>query len=131
MLRSSVAGSGKSEELADVLADGQPEVPERLEQGADEALVARPHRILEQDQQVDVGVEAERAPAVAAKSADRHGGAGMDARRFGKLLHQRIHAAGESGLHVPPGAPMPGGGHVFLTSVGEHRARRRFVPFGA
>ena len=114
-----------------MLADGETEVPERLQQRADEALLARPHRILEQDQQVDVGVEAQRAPAVAAEGADRQGGAGMDARRFRELLHQRVHAAGEAGLHVPPAAPMPGGGHVFLTSVGEHRARRRFVPFGA
>ncbi len=121
----------KVREIADVLADGQAEVPERLEQGADEALLARSHRVLEQDQQVDVGVEAQRAPAVSPERADRQGGAGMHPRRFREVLHQRVHAAREAGLHVPPAAPVAGGGRVLVTSVGEHRARRRFVPFGA
>ena len=62
-------------ELADVLADGQAEVPERLEQRADEAFVARRHRVLEQDQEIDVRVQAERPAAIAAERADRERGA--------------------------------------------------------
>ena len=122
---------GEVREVPDVLTDGQAEIPQRLQQGADEALLARPHRVLEQEQQVDVGMEAERPPAVAPERAHRQGGAGMDPRRFRELLHERVHAAGEAGLHVPPAAAMPGGGRVFVTSVGERRARRRFVAFGA
>ena len=121
---------GELVELADMLADGQPEVPERLEQRPDEALLARPHRVLEEDEDVDVGVQAQRPPAVTPKGTDRHGGAGVDAGALRELLDERIDAAGVPDLNVPPSAPMPGGRDVFLTGVAEHRAWRRLVPFG-
>ena len=121
---------GEIGDLAHVLTDGQPQIPERLEERADEAFLARRHRILEEDQQVDVGVQAERPPAVPAERANRHGGAGVRARGFRELLHQRVDAARVAGLHVPPAAPMPGGGDVFLTGLAEHGAGRRLVPFG-
>ena len=57
MLTPSAAASTIPGELPDVLADGQAKVPERLEQGADEAFVARRHRVLEQDQEIDVRVQ--------------------------------------------------------------------------
>ena len=118
-------------QLPDMLADRQPEIPERLEQRADEALVARPHRVLEEDEEVDVGVQAERLPAVSPEGHDRHGRTGVHARVFRQLLHQRVDASGVPGLDVPPSPPVPGGRDVFLPGITEHRARRRLVPFGA
>ena len=107
---------GEIGELPDVLADGQPEIPERLEQRADEALLARPHRVLEEDEEVDVGVQAERLPAVAPEGHDRHGGAGVHARVLRELLHQRVDAARVAG----PGRP----------ALRAHAGRRRCIPAG-
>jgi hypothetical protein len=55
----------------------------------------------------------------------------VDAGILGQLLDERVDPAGISGLDLAAGPAMPGGGRVFLTSVAKHRARRRFVPFGA
>ena len=121
---------GEVGDLPHVLTDGQPQIPERLEERADEALLARRHRILEEDQQVDVGVEAERSPAVPAERANRHGRAGVRPRGFRELLHQRVDAARVAGLHVAPAAPVPRRGDVFLSGLAKHGAGRRLVPFG-
>ena len=44
-------------EIANVLADGEAQIPERLEQLADETLVGGGERLLEEDQQVNVGLQ--------------------------------------------------------------------------
>ena len=111
-----------------------PTVSPRSQSGCSSAPTKRSslerHRVLEEDQQVDVGVQAERSPAVAAERADRHGRAGVRPRSFRELLHQRVDAARVAGLHVPPAAAVPRGGDVFLTSIAKHGAGRRLVPFG-
>ena len=112
---------GEIGELPDVLADGETEIPQRLQQRADEALLARPHRVFEQDEEVDVGVQAERLAAVTAKGTDRHGGAGMDASVFSELLHERIHPAGVSGLDVASAPTVSCRRDVFLPGVAEQR----------
>ena len=114
-----------------MLTDGQAEVPERLEQRADEAFVARRHRVLEQNQEIDVRVQAERPAPITAERAERERGARVDAGILGQLLDERVDPAGIAGLDLPTGPAMPGGSGVFLTSVAKHRARRRLVPFGA
>ncbi len=58
--------------LADVMADRQPEIPQRIQEGVQEALVRRPDRAGEEHQQIDVRVQAQLAAAVAAEREDRH-----------------------------------------------------------
>jgi hypothetical protein len=55
----------------------------------------------------------------------------MCPRRLGELLDERIDAAGESRLHVPPAAAMAGRGDILLPRLGEQRARQWLVPFNA
>ena len=60
-------------QLAHVMTDGQPEVPQRIEKRVQEALVFSRDRIGKEQQQVDIRVKAELLAAVAAEreNADR------------------------------------------------------------
>ena len=52
------------------MTDDELEVPERLQHGVDESLFVTRQFALEEDQQIDVRVQAERSAAVAAERAD-------------------------------------------------------------
>ena len=53
-----------------MLSDRQLEVPERLQQRLGESLLGRADGALEDDEQVDVGMQAEQAPSVSPDRAD-------------------------------------------------------------
>ena len=57
-------------QLADLVADRQAQVPQRMQERLDELLFGRPDRAVEHDEQIEVGVEAEHPPAVAAERAN-------------------------------------------------------------
>jgi hypothetical protein len=54
-------------ELTDLMPDDDAEIPQRMEQAPEKPLLRRIDRAAEQDQQIDVGVEAQMAAAVAAE----------------------------------------------------------------
>ena len=101
-------------ELAHVMADGQAEIPERLQDRVDETFFRRANRLLEEEQQIDVGMERQRPAAVAADRADRQRGAGVFARQLRELLHDGVDLTGVPGLHVAPGASLPRRCNVLL-----------------
>ena len=82
--------AGPLGDLADVMADGEADVPQRIEKPVQEALVLGPERPGKEDQQIDVGMQTQLAPPVAAEGedADRLRGVG----RLGEqLLEERVH----------------------------------------
>ncbi len=78
-------------EVAHLVADDDAEVPERIQEIADEALLRRTDAVAEEQQQIDVGMEAQVAAAVAAEREDRHG-AVVRARLGEELPDERVHA---------------------------------------
>ena len=61
---------GEVGDLADVLPDREPEIPKRLQQPADSAFLDGADLAADDDQEVEIGVQAERAAPVAADRAD-------------------------------------------------------------
>ena len=62
------------------MADRQSEIPERRQEGAEERLVRRADRALEEDEQIDVRIETELPPPVSAEGVHAgrlRGGAGV------------------------------------------------------
>ena len=94
--------------LADVLADVEAEVPQRLEQPADRPLAVRSDRPAGDDQQVEVRVQAQRAAAVAADRADRHGGDTSRSAACREVTHQAVHTIGVPRERGPAGPALPG-----------------------
>ena len=119
-----VAGVGLVElvELADVVADREADVPQRLQQRVDEALLRRRDRLLDDDQQIDIRMQTRRPPAVAAKRADDERRAGVLARRFRQLLDDRVDLRGVACLKVAAAAPGGRGRLVFRTRRRQRRA---------
>ena len=69
----------------------QSEVPQRIQEGVQEALVVGADRAGEEHQEIDVGVEAQLTASVATEREDRHS-VRSRARIGEQLLHQRVHA---------------------------------------
>ena len=59
-------------ELPHLVADDDAEVPERVQESAQEPLLGRPDASAEQHEQIDVGMQAEMPPAVSAERDHRH-----------------------------------------------------------
>ena len=84
-------------DLTDLVADDQAEIPERMEDGAEQPFFGLPQMAAEEDEQIDVGVEAELLAAVPADRDDRH-----RSDRFGSgrgvedLAEEAVEAFGES-----------------------------------
>ncbi len=84
---------GELLDLPHLVPDDHPEVPERVEEGAEEPFLARGNAAAEEHEQIDIRVQAEMAPPVAAERDDRHRtvrGDGLDEQ----LPQQRVHAVG-------------------------------------
>ena len=79
--------------LAHLMPDDERQVPERVEKPPQESLVVGADRVLEQDEDVDVGVQREVSPSVA---AERDDGGGLRGRRRLKeqALQQRVDPIG-------------------------------------
>ena len=90
-------------DLAHVMPDGQTEIPHRVEKRVQEPLIGRGDRPGKEHQDVDVGMETQRPPPVA---AEREHGNWLTARaRFGiELLDERVHAMRVLAQGVP--APL-------------------------
>ena len=108
-------------QLADVLADGEAQIPERLQEGIDETLFGGADLSIEDDQQVDVGVQAQQSAAVSTDGADGHGRARRRDRRHGELAHERVDAAGVPRQYGPAAAAVPRLRGVLLARGGENR----------
>src|SRR5438094_6775415 len=77
-------------QLANLMTDDQPEVPEWVKERAEKPLVVGPNRAVEQDEHVDVRIQTEVPTSVAAKRRDRHrprGGWGLRVQ----ALQERVH----------------------------------------
>jgi hypothetical protein len=109
-------------ELTDLMADCQSQIPERLQQRIGELLLRPRQPAVEDDEQIDVGVEAERAAPVAANRANRPwrvaAGAG------GNLPDEIVHLLGVAGDGVYAAASPEGLGGIFVPRRREHRAGR-------
>src|SRR4029434_3218045 len=57
-------------QIADLVSDHQLQIPERMQKPAQERLILGADRPLEQDQDVDIGMEREVPPSVAAEGKD-------------------------------------------------------------
>ena len=99
--------SGALRRLTNVVPDRQAQIPEGVEKGVQEPFVFPTDDAGEEDQQVDVGVQAEFATAISAERKDRHRlreGPGVRV----ELLDQRVHAVrilphGMTSALAPPG----------------------------
>ena len=80
-------------QLADLVADHQLQIPQRMQKPAQERLIVGADRPLEQHQQIDVGMEPELPPAVAAEGEDGDR-AGRRRRLEEEALEQRVDAIG-------------------------------------
>ena len=58
------------EDVAHLMADHEPEIPQRVEDAAEELLLGRVDRPIEQHEEIEIGVEAEMAPSVTADGDD-------------------------------------------------------------
>ena len=114
-------------ELPHVLPDGQPEIPQRLDYGLDVGLFGARQRALEQQKQIDVRVQAQRAAPVPADRAERHGHGGLLARGRGNGAHHVVHALRVALDRLDPAASQPGRGGVLVPRRREHRRPARLA----
>ena len=89
----SVSRSREVRQIADLVSDHQLQIPQRMQKPAQERLVLGADRPLEQDQDVDVGMEREVPPSVAAEGEDGDR-AGRRRRVEEEALEQRVDAIG-------------------------------------
>ncbi len=95
---------GELVELAHLVPDHHPDIPERMQERAKEAFLGRADAAVEEHQQIDVGVQAQVAAAVAAERDDRDrtcrsAGLGEEAPQ------QRVDAVGVRSSAARPPAP--------------------------
>ena len=114
-------------ELPHVLSDGQPEIPQRLDDGLDVGLFGARQRALEQQKQIDVRVQAQRAAPVPADRAERDGHGGLLARGRGNGAHHVVHALRVALDRLDPAASQPGRGGVLVPRRREHRCPARLA----
>ncbi len=112
-------------DVAHLVADDDAEVPERVQEAADEALLRRPDAVAEQQQQIDVGVETEVAAPVAAERDDRHRsviGAGVG----DQLPDERVDAVRVPFHRAAPAGAVRDRRAQLLPGGVERRLQRRF-----
>jgi hypothetical protein len=95
-------------QLPDVMADRQFQVPERLENGVDEAFFARADRPVEDDEQINVRVQAEGAAPVSAERRHDPGLARLARRPFGDASYEVVHLERIPGLRRAPATAREG-----------------------
>ena len=111
-------------DLAHVLADGQAEVPQRLEQAADGALLGRGDRTAGDDQQIQVRVQAQRPAPIAADRGDDDRGRDAAQHLGREIAHEAVHLIGVVREHRPAGPALPRLGGVLVARGGETRLER-------
>src|SRR2546422_4923594 len=92
---------GEIRQLAHLVAEDEPEIPQRIEKAADEPLLLCADRAVEEHQDVDVRVKAEMPTSVSAEREDRDAARGPR-RRLEELLQQRVDAVGVALDSAPP-----------------------------
>ena len=114
--------AGALPRLAHVVPDGQAQIPERVQERVQKALVGIAQRTGKENQEVDIRVQAELPPAVAAQREDpdqlRRG-----ARVGEQLLDERVHAERILPQRLAPALAALG--------RGDELAARRLQPLGA
>ena len=116
-------GIAEIRELAHVVSERQLEIPQRLQHRPDEPLFGRTDRSAEDDQQIDIRVQAKRLAAVPAERTDGHRGRGERAGLLDHQLHHTVHAPGVlrgGGAARPPAPRLPG---IVLPSRRQHGGR--------
>ena len=116
---------GEIGELAHLVADHQLEVPQRLEHGVDEPLLVATDGAVEQNHQIDVGMQTERAAAVAAERTHHQRPRGLCPGRLDQLQHHFVHARGMARLRLAAAAPLPGLERELAAGGGERRRHLR------
>ena len=81
---------GEVAQLADLMSDHEPEIPQRLEELSEPSLVLGVERAGEQHEQVDVRMEAEVTPAVSAQPEDDGRWRVARARRLNNCATSRV-----------------------------------------
>ena len=94
-------------ELTHLVPDHELKIPERLEDGVDEPLLVPADAVLEQNHQIDIGMQTQRPAAVAAERTDHQRPRRVDARRLHELLDDFVHPRGVAGLGFTPASPLP------------------------
>ena len=103
-------------QLADLMSDDEPEIPERVEKPSEQRFVRRPDRAGEQHEEVDVRMKAEVTPAVAAEREDRH--RPLRRRRVEEQLPQQRVDAVRVAFERRPGRPRPAMSRAQLVAGG-------------
>ena len=79
-------------QLHHLVADGETQVPERVEHRFDDPLFGRADGAVEDEEQIDVGVQAQRPAAIAAERRDRKGRDRRSLRRVDDVANQIVNA---------------------------------------
>ena len=124
--RSARSSSGLPDSIWEKSASSRtcwPTVRRRSQSGCSRPLTKRssggPIAPAVDDQEVDIRVEAEGTPSVAADRADRDGHRGLRAGAVRDLAHQAVHPIGVACEHVQAGAPFARTGRTVSPRLGE------------
>ena len=108
------------------MANVEPQIPERVQDGLDDTLLGRGDRAVDDYEQIDVGVEAQMTPAV---TSDRDQREPMARRLVGGLVNvadDAVDPVGIAGGRRQPGVRLPRLGPQLVTRGGEDLGERRF-----
>src|SRR5580765_202425 len=83
-------------DFAHLVSHDQPEIPQRMQDGAQRVLLSGAEVAAEQDEQIDVRMQKKLAPAIPANGDDGDGLWGLGRGRE-KLPHDRVEAVGKTG----------------------------------
>ncbi len=111
-------------QLAHLVSDDHADVPQRVQERAEEGLFGRADGAAEENQQIDVGVQTEVPPAIAAER--EHGHRSLGGWRFGEQLPQQH--VGAIGIPLEHGTAARPSGDVGPQFVARGGDRRREVP---
>jgi hypothetical protein len=119
---------GEVAHLPDLMADREVRIPQRMQDGADALLLVGSDLAVEQKKDVDVGVEAELTPTVAAERDDQAGR--RAGRRVGeKALKELVDAIRKAAKRRPPALAARSRGRQFLSRAFDGGERRRHARY--
>jgi hypothetical protein len=122
---------GEIRQLSNVVPDGQLQIPKRLQDRVYYARFFPLNAALEQDQQVDIRVQAERTTTVPADRANHERLSGVPARGLDELPDNRIHLGCVLRLRRAAAPALPGGRDELATRARESFRKLRFLRPGA
>jgi hypothetical protein len=105
-------------QFTDVMPNGELQIPERLQHRLQKPFFRLPNRAVERNEQVEIGVQAEGAAAVAANRGDDPGGGRLRGGATRDVSHESIERSRKTQVSGPAASSRPRVGRVGL-------ARRR------